>query len=74
MKNLLAFKFKDNKNLKSAGIISSIRKLNGNLSLLDAISQLKQHSINFAIVIDEDSNRAMGMITLKKIFEKLVLQ
>jgi len=48
-------------------------KLNGNLTLLDAVDQLKLKNMNFAIVTDENGSKAIGMITLKKIFEKLVL-
>ena len=51
-----------------------VQKLNENLTLLDAIDQLKKKQVNFALVIDEESGKATGMITLKKIFEKLVLK
>lgn len=66
---MLVFKFnKEEKNtLKSSGIVQPIAKLNENLTLLDAIDQLKEKNINFAIVYD-DNNKATGMITLKKIF------
>lgn len=74
LKNLLIFKFTTNKNLKSSGIILPVQKLNENLTLLDAIDQLKKKHVHFGIVIDEQTNKATGMITLKKIFEKLVLQ
>jgi len=73
LKNLLVFKFKELTSLKNSGIIQHIAKLNENLTLLDAIDQLKGKNINFAIVYDKD-NKATGMITLKKIFEKLVLR
>lgn len=71
---MLIFKFTTNKNLKSSGIILPVQKLNENLTLLDAIDQLKKKHVHFGIVIDEQNNKATGMITLKKIFEKLVLQ
>jgi metal transporter CNNM len=74
LKNLLVFKFTTNKNLKASGIILPVKKLNENLTLLDAIDQLKKKHVNFGIVIDEQTNKATGMITLKKIFEKLVLR
>ena len=73
LKNLLVFKFKELISLKNSGIIQHIAKLNENLTLLDAIDQIKGKNINFAIVYDKE-NKATGMITLKKIFEKLVLR
>lgn len=75
LKNLLVFKFTENKSLKASGIILPIQKLNENLTLLDAVDQLKKKHVNFGVVIDEQSSsKATGMITLKKIFEKLVLR
>lgn len=74
LKNLLVFKFTNNKNLKASGIILPVQRLNENLTLLDAIDQLKKKHVNFGVVIDEQTNKATGMITLKKIFEKLVLR
>ena len=74
LKNLLVFKFTSNKNLKASGIILPVQRLNENLTLLDAIDQLKKKHVNFGVVIDEQTNKATGMITLKKIFEKLVLR
>lgn len=74
LKNLLVFKFTSNKNLKSSGIVLPVQRLNENLTLLDAIDQLKKKHVNFGVVIDEQTNKATGMITLKKIFEKLVLR
>lgn len=75
LKNLLVFKFTTNKSLKASGIIVPIQRLNENLTLLDAIDQLKKKHVNFAVVTDEqNSTKATGMITLKKIFEKLVLR
>ena len=44
-----------------------------NISLFDAIDQLKTKKINFAVVISE-SGKCQGIITLKQIFEKLVLK
>ncbi len=41
LKNLLVFKFKELTSLKNSGIIQPIAKLNENLTLLDAIDQLK---------------------------------
>jgi CBS domain containing-hemolysin-like protein len=73
IKNLLAFKFTEKNQLKSSGIVLPITKLNGNLTLLDAIDQLKLKNVNFAIVTDENGTKAIGMISLKKIFERLVL-
>ena len=73
IKNLLGFKFSDSNQLKYSGIIMTAAKLNGNLTLLDAVDQLKLKNMNFAIVTDENGSKAIGMITLKKIFEKLVL-
>jgi metal transporter CNNM len=75
LKNLLVFKFTASKSLKASGVILPVQKLNENLTLLDAIDQLKKRHINFGVVIDEQSsNKATGIITLKKIFEKLVLR
>ena len=70
---MLIFKFSEITSLKDSGIVHPIAKLNENLTLLDAIDQLKEKNINFAIVYD-DNSKATGMITLKKIFEKLVLR
>ena len=74
LKNLLAFKFSQHKSLNASGIVLHTIRLNENLTLLDAIDQLKQKRVNFAIVVEEGTDRATGMITLKKIFEKLVLK
>lgn len=52
LKNLLVFKFTSNKNLKSSGIVLPVQRLNENLTLLDAIDQLKKKHVNFGIVID----------------------
>ena len=53
IKNLIIFKFSANKILKSAGIIIPITKLNENLTLLDAIDQLRMKNETLAIVCDE---------------------
>lgn len=74
IKNLLAVKLSEGKSLKSTGIIHSITKIGEHLTLLDAISELKQKNVNLAAVLSEDGQKSSGMITLKKIFEKLVLQ
>ena len=42
-------------------------------NLLDAIDMLKNKKINFAIIINE-LNKCQGIVTLKQIFEKLVLK
>lgn len=52
IKNLIIFKFSANKILKSAGIIIPITKLNENLTLLDAIDQLRIKNETLAIVCD----------------------
>ena len=52
IKNLIIFKFSNNKMLKSAGIIIPINKLNENLTLLDAIDQLRIKDDTLAIVCD----------------------
>lgn len=41
LKNLLVFKFGELTSLKNSGIVQPIAKLNENLTLLDAIDQLK---------------------------------
>ncbi len=74
LKNLLVFKYEDKKVLKDSKVVHPITKLNESLSLLDAIDQLKEKNINFAMVYDETNTKATGMVTLKKIFEKLVLK
>ncbi len=74
LKNLLAFKFTSNKSLKGSGVVLPVQRLNENLTLLDAVEQLKKKHVNLAVVVSEDSSKASGMITLKKIFEKLVLR
>lgn len=74
LKNLLVFKFSDNRHLRKSGIVLPVHKLNENLTLLDAIDQMKKKNSTLAIVIDENTNKSTGIITLKKIFEKLVLR
>lgn len=74
LKNLLAFKFTANKSLKASGVVLPIQRLNEELTLLDAVDQLKKKYVNLGVVVGEDSAKATGMITLKKIFEKLVLR
>ncbi|CAM6002229.1 unnamed protein product [Sphagnum balticum] len=44
------------------------------MTLLDTIDELKKKSVNFGIAVDESSGKATGMITVKKIFENLVLR
>ena len=43
------------------------------VNLLDAIDVLKTKRINFAIIVNE-FNKCQGIVTLKQIFEKLVLK
>lgn len=75
LKNLLLFKFTTARTLKASGIILPIQRLSENLTLLDAVDQLKKKHVNFAVVTDEQASaKATGLITLKKIFEKLVLR
>jgi len=50
VKNLIIFKYSANKILKNAGIIIPIFKLNENLTLLDAIDQLRKKNESLAIV------------------------
>ena len=68
LKNLLVFKFTEKTSLKDSKIVHPIVKLNESLTLLDAIDQLKEKHVNFAMVYDESNNKATGMITLKKVF------
>ena len=42
-------------------------------NLLEAIDKLKTKRINFAIVVNE-ADKCLGIVTLKQIFEKLVLK
>lgn len=74
LKSLLTLKEDQHKMLKESKVIQPLAKLNENLTLLDAISQLKEKNINLAMVYDDNNLKATGMITLKKIFEKLVLR
>lgn len=74
VKNLLALKKSQNKVIKTSAIVHPIAKLNESMTLLDAIGQLKVKNINLAMVYDDNNNKATGMITLKKVFEKLVLK
>ena len=74
LKNLLVFKHRESKELKGSSVVHNITKLPENLTLLDAVDQLKEKNINFAMVYDENNLKATGMITLKKIFEQLVLR
>ena len=74
LKKLLAFKESPNQPLKGSPIVQHITKLNEEMTLLDAVDQLKEKNINFAMVYDQNNTKATGMITLKKIFELLVLR
>lgn len=74
LKKLLIFKETPNKALKDSSIVQAITKLNEEMTLLDAVDQLKEKNINFAMVYDQNNTKATGMITLKKIFELLVLR
>ena len=74
LKKLLVFKGSPDKKLKDSNVVQPISKLNENMTLLDAVDQLKAKNINFAMVYDENNTKATGMITLKKIFELLVLR
>jgi CBS domain containing-hemolysin-like protein len=74
LKKLLVFKGAPNKTLKESNVVQPITKLNENMTLLDAVDQLKAKNMNFAMVYDQNNARATGMITLKKIFELLVLR
>jgi CBS domain containing-hemolysin-like protein len=70
----LAFKGASSKALKDSSVVHPISKLNEGMTLLDAVDQLRAKGINFAMVYDQNNTRAAGMITLKKIFELLVLR
>ena len=48
-------------------------EINKNENLLDSIDFLKGKKINFAIVVN-DARRCVGIITLKQIFERMVLK
>ena len=74
LKKLLLFKESPNKALKDSKAVQSVTKLNEEMTLLDAVDQLKEKNINFAMVYDQNNTKATGMITLKKIFELLVLR
>jgi CBS domain containing-hemolysin-like protein len=68
------FKDTPNKAIKGSSIVQPITKLNEEMTLLDAVDQLKEKNLNFAMVYDQNNSKATGMITLKKIFELLVLR
>lgn len=52
VKNLLIFKNSPSRLIKNSKAIHPIAKLNESMTLLDAIGQLKQKNINFAMVYD----------------------
>ena len=73
VKNLLEFNINDPKPLEKGNVINRAIEMKPKTSLLDAIDTLKDKKINFAI-INTESGRCKGIITLKQIFEKLVLK
>lgn len=59
--------------LRQGKAINEAVFINSKETLLDAIDILKSKKINFAIVIN-DSKKCQGIITLKQIFDKIVLK
>lgn len=74
VKNLLCLNLNQNKKLKDSEIITEITKINESATLLEAIDLLKSNKTNFAAVIHQETKKCSGIITLKQIFEKLVLK
>jgi metal transporter CNNM len=73
VKNLMEFNMKEEKSLEQGEVITKVVEIHHKLNLLDAIDILKNNRINFAVILD-DSNKCKGIVTLKQIFEKIVLK
>ena len=74
VKNLISLTLEENKKLKDTNIISPIIEITDSLTLLEAIDILRTNKTNFAAVVHHESRLCMGIITLKQIFENLVLK
>lgn len=73
VKNLLGVDISQNSQLQDTHIINAAVQIKQNCTLLDAIDILKSKKINFAVVINE-AGICKGIVTLKQIFEKIVLK
>jgi CBS domain containing-hemolysin-like protein len=71
-KKLLALDVDTPRSFKNWNIIQSVLQINMHSTLLDAIHTLKTNKINFAIVMEK--GKCVGILTLKQIFEKIVLK
>lgn len=61
------------KSLREGNVINNPVYIDINQTLLDTIDILKSKRINFGIVI-KDGKSCVGIITLKQIFDKIVLK
>ncbi len=55
-------------------MIFNIIKIKDTHTLLEAIDILKDKKLNFAGVFSSQTHKCIGIITLKQIFEKIVLK
>jgi len=74
VKNLVVFSLSEGKKLKDGNIITPIVQINEGSTLLEAIDIFRTNKTNFAAVVHHETKKCMGIITLKQIFEKLVLK
>lgn len=72
-KNIMQFDIQNPISLRQGKAINEGVFINSKQSLLDAIDILKTKKINFAILVN-DSKKCEGIITLKQIFDKIVLK
>lgn len=73
MKNLFEMVNSGKITLQENKIIAPVVEIGEKKTLLDAIDILKTKKINFAIVTN-DKGVCKGIVTLKQIFEKIVLK
>ena len=71
VKNLLTADM--NTKLNQIKVINNVVQIEQKSTLLDAIDTLKSKRINFGVVIN-DGGHCKGIVTLKQIFEKIVLK
>lgn len=74
VKNLIVFSLNEKKKLKEGNIITPIVQISEGSTLLEAIDSFRTNKTNFAAVVHHETKKCLGIITLKQIFEKLVLK
>jgi len=72
-KNFIQFDLNSPQTIKESKIIHQALEINQKENLLDSIDILKNKKINFAVVVN-DARKCVGIITLKQIFERIVLK